>query len=96
MRLPNVVCTACGQAEWVVKYDYKGDSRVICERCGAVEDSNGKFVKKCQTCLKETDELFGLFVPHLCHECYGDLRVKQIKEGSVCRMCRLPYIDCSC
>ena len=69
------------------------NNNILCERCGA---TYSHFIRLCKKCNTETDKLYGLFVPHLCKECYDKLREEEIKHGYVCSFCRQPYIDCCC
>ena len=84
-------CESCGEEKRV--YDIEGRPR--CERCGAILIDN-QWKKICINCNKETDKLVGISVPHLCVECLGKLRAKQISTGKVCRTCNKPYCDCDC
>ncbi len=74
---------------------YEEASGQSCERCGA-KRQNGVWSKTCAVCKKQTDELFGLFVPHRCKDCQEAERVKQEASGRRCGMCRQLYMNCCC
>ena len=67
----------------------------LCERHGCVL-VEGEWVFKCSKCGERTDKLHGLFVPHLCKECFDKAVAHQIATGNVCNMCRQPRMLCCC
>jgi len=66
-----------------------------CDGCGA-ELINGTWTKQCKKCHKNVDELYGMFVPHLCKECMDKALENDRKTGNICSMCRLPRSACCC
>jgi hypothetical protein len=82
----TVKCPICG---------YENAYKDVCDMCGArVVDGEWKVI--CRECNKEVDKLYGLFVPHMCKECYDKEKERQIKCGERCSLCGKPYIDCCC
>lgn len=82
-----VLCQSCKN------YLVVGDQ---CDRCGAKRDTDGSFKLMCHKCGKKVTKLYGLFVPHLCHDCYIAIREEQIQKHEVCTICGKPYVDCYC
>lgn len=74
---------------------YDKEDGAHCENCGAVY-KDGVWTKTCVICKKQTDELYGLFVPHRCKDCQEAERIKQTKANNRCLMCRQLYMDCCC
>jgi hypothetical protein len=70
---------------------HDGPKGALCERCGSIY-KDGVWSKTCKTCGCHPTSLHGLFVPHLCPDCYA----KRQKNDRKCGMCRQPIIDCCC
>ncbi len=87
-----------GEAYHNVYPEYKGykyEGLPHCQGCGSIL-VNGEWVFECKTCEKRVEKLHGLFVPHLCKECYDALIAKDIRTGNICTQCREPRSQCCC
>ena len=59
-----------------------------------LETGEANTMKNCARCNKETERLYGLFVPIYCRECINAIEAGQRATGQVCGMCR--QADCYC
>jgi hypothetical protein len=66
-----------------------------CQYCGA-KQIDGVWKKICIKCGEEVDELYGLFVPHLCIHCYSGEVSADISAGRICTLCGKPRCQCCC
>jgi len=66
-----------------------------CEACGA-KKIMGRWVKRCEKCDQEVEELHGLFVPHLCKGCMDKVIEHDRATGNICIMCRQVRSLCCC
>ena len=74
---------------------YEHNGVVRCERCGGVYNGE-QFILKCKKCGKETDKLYGLFVPHNCRECQDEARKIAEESNDRCFVCGALRMDCCC
>lgn len=98
MRECNIKISQCNHEHSHFAKDYEKttpDVVAVCEDCGG-KQIGLEWQGVCKGCGKIVDELYALFVPHLCRECYVSARNEEIRLGHICRGCRQPFIDCCC
>lgn len=69
--------------------------RGVCPCCGFT-NIDGEFVAICKKCGDECGKLCGLFVPHLCPDCYRGELENDRKSGNICTLCHSPRSACCC
>ena len=88
IKCGNPLCTRSKVSKWK-------DEPMVCEMCGA-KFNTGRWILTCQQCKKHPEKLFGLFVPHLCVECFNGNIDHDKKIGNLCLICNYPRTVCSC
>jgi hypothetical protein len=94
VECPNPKCIEA-KRKWKTHRVYDRGDHAVCESCGGVI-RDGVLTKTCAVCKKQTDDLYGLFVPHRCKDCQEAERKKQEASNNRCLMCHQLYMNCCC
>lgn len=98
------ICNEMGIAYYILYVDFETKTVIkaeaidpisACQYCGAKQVGD-MWQKNCMRCGKEVDQLYGLFVPHLCIHCYSGEVSADINAGRICGICGKPYSQCYC